>query len=129
MRDVVRMSVGHLGKAVDPFGLRAMGRTRVDHAYRRVPDEADRFARGRVGQAQDGDIARVECIGAARGVLAFGGGKREQPYVGAVAQTRVNLQPGRALVAVDEDSGEAHDGRVRRVRSSGETVSSTERLE
>jgi hypothetical protein len=41
-------------------------------------------------------------------ILAFRRGKRDQLQIGPVAKPFVNLQPGGALVAVDENKGRAH---------------------
>ncbi|MCY1196742.1 hypothetical protein D9M72_80920 [compost metagenome] len=108
LRDQPALLRVHFGKAVDPARIRAMRRTGVDHADRRVDDGGRRLARGLVGQAQDGDVAGVDRLGAALRVLALRLGQRQQPQVGAAVQALMDLQAGGALVAVDENKGMGH---------------------
>lgn len=113
-RNTLSLPFAHLRKAVDPARRGAMRRAGVDHAHARVDDGRDRLARGRIGQAQDGDIAGVDGLGTALRVFAGVGGKRQQFQVlplDPAAQTLVDLQAGGALVAVDEDEGRGHGGR------------------
>ncbi len=90
--------------------MRAVGGTCVDYSDVRIGDGVHRFARGGVGQTEDGDVAGVDGFGTALRILAFRGGKREQSDVGPVMQPFVDLQPSGALVAVDENKGKVHAG-------------------
>ncbi|KAG1430298.1 hypothetical protein G6F57_023036 [Rhizopus arrhizus] len=109
MGDQVRLPRVHLGKAVHPAGCGAMRRAGVDHPHLRVHDGRRGLAGRLVGQAQDGPVAGVDGFGAALRVLALGLGQRQQAQVGAAVQAFVDLQAGRALVAVDKDKRMGHD--------------------
>ncbi|MDT4821170.1 hypothetical protein FQZ97_543330 [compost metagenome] len=98
----------HFGKAVHPSRVRAMRRTGVDHADRRIHDGSRRLARRLVGQAQDRHVAGVDGLGAALRVLAFGLGQRHQLQVGSPVQAFMDLQARGALVAVDENKRFGH---------------------
>ena len=95
----------HLWKAIHPLRVRAVRRAGVDHAHGGVDDGGGCFAGRGIGQAQDGDIAAVDGLGAAGGVLAFGLGQGQQLQIRAATQAFVDLQTGGALVAIDEDKG------------------------
>jgi hypothetical protein len=82
--------------------------TRIDHSHRGIDDGVDGFACGGIGQAKDGNVSGIDGFGAPQRMLALVGGKRQQPQVGAAAQALMDLQPGGALVAIDENKGSAH---------------------
>ena len=72
--------------------------TRTD----RVVDHRHRVARRGVGQAKDGDVARVEGDPAGGRVLAQVGRQRADAEFPA-AEPVLQVEAGGALVAVDED--------------------------
>ena len=76
----------------------------VDQAGRRVGDERGRFARRRVGQAQEGDIGGVEQARAFGRVLALVGVDAQHLDV-ALREILVDAQAGRAFLAVDKTRG------------------------
>jgi hypothetical protein len=85
-----------------------MGGTCVDDSDGWVNNGVHRLARGAIGQAEDRDVAGVDGFGATPGILALRRGKRDEFQIGPAAKPFVNLQPGGALVAVDENKGRAH---------------------
>ena len=54
---------------------------------------------------KDGDVAAVDRLGAAAGVLAVRFGQGQQLQIRAAAQAVVDLQAGGALVAINENEG------------------------
>ncbi len=57
------------------------------------------------GQAKDGDVGGLGDLGPLAQVLAVGHRQLEQLDVGPVLQPLVDLQPGGAVLAVDENLG------------------------
>ena len=68
-------------------------------------DQRDRLARGRVGQAQERDVGRVQQARALGRVLARSGGDAQHLDVAAPREILVDAQAGGAFLAVDKDSG------------------------
>ncbi len=108
VRNALSLSQRHFRKAVCPVRLCAVGGTCVDYLDGRINNGVHRLARGGIRQTEDGDVAGVDGLCATPRIFAFRSGKREQSKVGPVAQPFVDLQPGGALVAVDENNGRAH---------------------
>lgn len=85
--------------------MSAVRRTRIDYPNVGVYDARYSVACGLVGQAENRDVAGVDDFGATLRILAVFGAERDDPHIGPVAQTLMDLQSGGALVAVDEYEG------------------------
>ena len=68
-----------------------------------VLHERDRLDGSGVGQAEEGDIGRVERLGTSNRVFAQLIGHAEQLDVGSAREPVVDAQTGGARLAVDED--------------------------
>ncbi len=86
----------------------AVRRARIDHPNGGVFDGRYRVACGLVGQAENRDVAVVDGFGATLRILAMFRAEGEKPQIAALAQTLMDLQPGGALVAIDEYKGTCH---------------------
>src|ERR1700739_3073986 len=107
-RNPLSLSQRHFRKAVCPVRPCAVGGTCVDYSEGRINNGLHCLARGGIRQTENGDVAGVNGFCATRWIFALPSAKREQSKVGPVAQPFVDLQPGGALVAVDENNGRAH---------------------
>src|SRR6185312_8224991 len=95
----------HLGEAIGPSRAGAMRGRRVDDAHRIALDEPHRLARGIVGQAEHHEVGAVQEVAPRRGLLAARGIDREEIEVAPSGEPPMDLQPGRAGLAVDEHLG------------------------
>ncbi|MNT24948.1 hypothetical protein D3C72_1604480 [compost metagenome] len=109
LRNPLSLAGAHLGKAVHPAGIRAVGGTGVDDPDLGIDDGSRRLPRRLIRQAQDRDIAGIDRLGAPLRVLAVGLGQRQQPQIAAPVEPFMDLQAGGALVAVDKYKGLGHD--------------------
>ena len=91
-----------LRQPVDPSVRDAVGGARVEHPHVVARNEADRLARGIVGQAQDHDVGLVEKPAPLLRVLARGLRYLHQRHVLPRREPLPNLEPGRARLPVDE---------------------------
>ena len=81
---------------------------RVDQAGRRVGDQRDGLARGRIGKAEEGDVGGVQQARALGRVLAQLGRRAQHLDVAAVREVLVDAKAGGAFLAIDENAGR-HD--------------------
>ena len=93
----------YLGKSVGPAGRGAVRGGGIDNDRVGVLHECDRLDGGSVGQAEEGDVGRVEHLGTSDRVFAQLIGHAEQLDVGAAREPVVDAQTGSARLAVDED--------------------------
>ncbi len=89
-----------------------MRRAGVDHAGVGVADGSHQLLHRRVGQAEDGDVGGLGDLDPLGQILAIGHRQFEQFDVRPILQPFVDLEPGRAVLAVDENLGlvRAHAG-------------------
>lgn len=111
--DCFRLGGGKLRKAVDPSGCGAVGGRGVQHHRVRVFNQGHRLPRRRVGQAQDGNVRRIQRACARSGILALLLRQCEERDVGAGRKTFENPEPGRARTAVNKNF--FHDFRNSRI--------------
>ena len=93
----------HLGETVGPAGSGAVRGGGVDDDRAGVLHKRDRLDGGGVGQAEEGDVGRVERLGTSGRVFAQLIGHAEQLDVGTAREPVVDAQTGGARLAVDED--------------------------
>mmetsp|Transcript_6675 Transcript_6675/g.27871 ORF Transcript_6675/g.27871 Transcript_6675/m.27871 type:complete len:637 (+) Transcript_6675:4858-6768(+) len=100
--DGVALARRQLGQAEGPARHGAVGRAGVDQAGVGVGDHARRFARGGVGQAQEGHVRGVQQTRALGRVLALVRVDLQHLDVGAGREVLMDPQAGRALLSVDK---------------------------
>lgn len=103
MGDAFSLACLQFRQAIDPARRGAMRRTRIDHAHAGPAHQRHGLARSLVRQAQQGDVAVVERLGAVRRAFALVGRQLQQAQVGPIRQPFAHLQAGGALVAIDEN--------------------------
>ena len=97
------LSRRQFGQTEHPAGLRAVRGAGVDHTGVGVGHQRRGFARGDVGQAQEGDVGGVQQAGAFGGVLAAVGRDAQHFDVAPLRQVLIDPQAGRAFLAIDKD--------------------------
>ena len=105
VEQLLALVLGQLRKAVGPAVGHAIRRRGVDHDRVGIADGGHQFLGRRVGQAQHGDVGRLGDLGALAQVLAVGQRQFEQFDVRPVLEPVEDLQPGGAVLAVDENFG------------------------
>jgi hypothetical protein len=101
--DAFALAGRQFGQAEHPVRRRAVRRAGVDQAGARVRHERRRLARRVVGQAEEGDIRRVQQAGTLGRVLAAFGSNAQHLDVGALGKILVDAQSGRSFLTVDEN--------------------------
>ena len=96
--------------AVDPTSADAscVGRAGVDDAGGGVVDQGHRFAGSCIGQAQEGDIGRVQQPRPLGRILAQRRVDAQHRDIAAPAQILVNLQTGRSFLSIHENLVNTH---------------------
>ena len=97
-----------LGQTIGPGRVHAVGRAGVDDAGGGVVDQRHRFARGRVGQAQEGDIRRVQQPRTLGRILAQRRVDAQHRDIATPAQILVDLQTGRSFLSIYKDLVNTH---------------------
>ena len=102
---LLALVLGQLGEAIGPAVGHAMRRRGVDHDRVAVTHRGNQLLGCRVGQAEHGDVGRLGDLGALAQVLAVGHRQLQQLDVRPVLEPVEDLQPGGAVLAVDENLG------------------------
>ena len=97
-----------LGQAVGPGRVHPVGRAGVDDAGGGVVDQGHRFAGSCIGQAQEGDIGRVQQPRPLGRILAQRRVDAQHRDIAAPAQILVNLQTGRSFLSIHENLVNTH---------------------
>ena len=97
-----------LRQAVGPGRVHPVGRAGVDDAGGGVVDQGHRFAGSCVGQAQEGNIGRVQQSRPLGRVLAQRRVDAQHRDIAAPAQILVDLQTGRSFLSIYKDLVNTH---------------------
>ena len=106
--DALALVCVQLGQAVGPGRVHAVGRAGVDDTGGGVVDQGHRFAGGCVGQAQEGDVGRVQQPRPLGRVLAQRRVDAQHRDITTPAQILVDLQTGRSFLSIYKDLVNTH---------------------
>ena len=106
--DALALVCVQLGQAVGPGRVHPVGRAGVDDAGGGVVDQGHRFAGSCVGQAQEGNISRVQQSRPLGRVLAQRRVDAQHRDIAAPAQILVDLQTGRSFLSIYKDLVNTH---------------------
>ena len=99
--DGFAVRLGKLGKAVVPIRVGAVRGRGIDDTGGVILDERNGLACRRIRQAQKRNVGCIEELAALLDVLALVLVDEQQLDIVAAAETLINLQTGRAFLAVD----------------------------
>ncbi len=110
IRDALRLAKARplvrrqLGQTENPARSSPMGGARIDDAGLRIGHQRHRFARGRVGKAQEGHIRGIQQTCSLGRILALLLRDAEHLDVVTLREVLVDAQAGCALLAVDKNA-------------------------